>query len=94
LNPSLESTEAVRIVSVGEHSLGTIGEDDLGQRRWMWATELGPTRDTGQTFNYLKALDVEGLSIADETGKTRAGTAVGYNPYDTAPSFAKRTKKR
>src|SRR5690606_14251902 len=64
LNPSLESTEAVRIVSVGEHSLGTIGEDDLGQRRWMWATELGPTRDTGQTFNYLKALDVEGLSIA------------------------------
>jgi len=71
-----------------------IGEDDLGQRRWMWATEIGPTRDTGETFDYLKALDVDGLSIADEIGKTRASKSLGYNPYDTAPSFAKRKHKR
>ncbi len=61
-------------------------------------TELGETRDTADTFDYLKALDVDGLSIVDDgvtPAASRGSKETGYNPYDTAAaSFVKRKRSR
>lgn len=84
--------EPNRIVAAGEHSSGVISYDDLGQPRWTWVTELGETRDTGDTFNYLKALDTDVLSIADDPGASSRAVRkeAGYNPYDTAAVSSRR----
>ena len=76
-----------------------IGQDELGQPRWTWITELGAPRDTADTFNYLEALDIDGLSIVDEpfgpAAAARGSKDTGYDPYDTAAaSFVRRKRAR
>lgn len=76
-----------RLAAVTEDSAGTISFDDLGQPRWAWITERGSggQRSLEDTFDYLKALDVGELEIADEppSERRRASKETGYNPYDT-----------
>jgi len=66
-----------------------IGQDELGHARWTWITELGAPRDTAETFGYLKALEIEGLTLVDDSpaATARASKATGYDPYDTAAAF-------
>ena len=81
----LDDSYRVRIVSASEN--GRVDHDERGQARWKWSTEEGSVKpsDTG-TFNMLKALDNEALSLA-ERGQPLGPIAIdkidGYNPSDT-----------
>lgn len=76
----------IRVVTVADADSGEIDFDDLGQARWKWITEmeLANASSADSTFDYLKALDNDALSLADEdAGSAGEPTDTGYNPYDT-----------
>ena len=85
-DPNDNPDNPTRIVSTGDHSVGVIRHDELGQPRWTWITEIDSPRDTSETFNYLKALDTDMLSVADEPGATAnpIDKEAGYDPYNTS----------
>ena len=68
-----------------EHSIGTIEHDERGDARWVWASEHQAQESLERTFDELKALDNETLSLLDQPapapGKQPPGG--GYNPYNT-----------
>lgn len=86
---------ATRLVATGKHSVGVIRHDELGQPRWAWVTEIDPPRDTSDTFDYLKALDTDMLSVADEPGATApVRKDAGYDPYNKPRASLKPRERR
>lgn len=75
------------VVSAHDSSAGGIDFDELGQPRWRWVTEHpgAGSLTTEDTFNYLKALDSDALSLSDDAGAAGGNPPEsGYDPYDTA----------
>jgi hypothetical protein len=69
----------------GEFATGSIDHDDRGQARWKWNSESTPTGDTERTFDLLKALTNDALSIegaAEEPAAEEPTRQSGYNPYN------------
>jgi hypothetical protein len=82
--------EGPSVVAATDDSVGGIGFDELGQPRWTWITEHdGSARLTNDdTFDYLKALDNDSLTLQDDPDTAPDGQKLskqsGYDPYDTA----------
>lgn len=81
-----------RVVSARENGKGSVDHDERGRAKWKWSTEASEpaTADTG-TFDLLKALDNDSLSLSQELpalDTTTVDKKSGYNPYDalTEPS--------
>jgi hypothetical protein len=69
----------------GEFATGTVDHDDRGQARWKWNTETTPAGETDRTFDLLKALTNDALSIEGSPAEPPAKEPPrqsGYNPYD------------
>jgi hypothetical protein len=82
----LDDTYRMRVVSASENGKGTVDHDERGRAKWKWSTEASApaTADTG-TFNLLKALDNDSLSLSQEIpalDATNIDKHAGYNPYD------------
>ncbi|HEX5421018.1 MAG TPA: hypothetical protein VFY39_13560 [Gammaproteobacteria bacterium] len=86
-----------RVASVEENRSGAVDFDELGRARWKWITEseYGAGAVAEDTFDYLKALDNVGLSVADEPGAAhlKAPPGKGYDPYDTPPGRLKSRRR-
>ncbi len=73
----------VSIDYTGEFSKGTVDHDDRGQARWKWNTESTPSGDADRTFDLLKALTNDALSIEGSVDEpVEPPRQSGYNPYD------------
>jgi hypothetical protein len=72
----------------GEHATGSVDHDDRGQARWKWNSETTPSGDAERTFDLLKALTNDDLSIegAAEEPVDEPPRQSGYNPYDVGPN--------
>jgi hypothetical protein len=69
----------------GEFATGTVDHDDRGQARWKWNTESTPSGDTERTFDLLKALTNDALSLdgsVEQKAEEPPPRQSGYNPYD------------
>jgi hypothetical protein len=78
-------------------SSGAIEHDDRGDARWVWASEQQAQESADRTFDELKALDNEALTLVDQPDPSRPKPPPGggYNPYDvTAPPRQPAIKKR
>jgi hypothetical protein len=76
---------------------GSIEHDDRGDARWVWASEQQARESTEKTFDELKALDNETLTILEQSDPSRPKVPPGggYNPYDvSAPQQKPSAKKR
>jgi hypothetical protein len=84
------------ITLTNERSTGTIEHDDRGDARWVWATEQQAQESAEKTFDELKALDNEALTLLEQSDPSRAKPPPGggYNPYDVVPQKKPATKKR
>ena len=75
----------------GEFASGVIDHDDRGQARWKWNSESTPTGETERTFDLLKALNNDALTIEgspkQESEKPKRQS--GYNPYDVGGADTK-----
>ncbi len=76
----------MRVVSASENGIGAVDHDERGRAKWKWSTEASApaSADTG-TFDLLKALDNDSLSLSQEVPaleSTAVDHAAGYNPYD------------
>jgi hypothetical protein len=60
-------------------ALGGISHDDLGNAVWEWRVEVPRRRDDDPTIDLLDCLDVDGLSLEDESP---ADEDVSFNPYN------------
>lgn len=80
----LDDQYRVSLDYTGEHSSGTVDHDDRGQARWKWNTESTPSGETDRTFDLLKALNNDALSIeiTVEEKPAKAPRKSGYDPYD------------
>jgi hypothetical protein len=79
-----------------ERSTGTIEHDERGDARWVWPSEQQAHESIEKTFDELKALDNETLTLLEQSapsnGKPPPGG--GYNPYNTTkPVTAPAPKK-
>jgi hypothetical protein len=83
-NEQVDERFRVSLDYTGEFATGTVDHDDRGQARWKWNSETTPTGDTERTFDLLKALTNDALSIegAAETKPEEPTRQSGYNPYD------------
>jgi hypothetical protein len=91
---SATSDDSVKLTN--ERSTGSIEHDDRGDARWVWATEQQAHKTAEDTFNELKALDNEALSLVDhpDPSRPKPPPGGGYNPYDViAPQKKPATKK-
>src|SRR5688500_12734741 len=61
-----EATGSHRVTLTNERSKGAIEHDDRGDARWVFATEKQAHDSTADTFNELKALDNEALTLVDQ----------------------------
>lgn len=85
------------VTLTNERSSGSIEHDDRGDARWVWPSEQQARETTDKTFDELKALDNETLTILEQSDPARAKPPPGggYNPYDTnAPPKKTATKGR
>lgn len=98
----LDDTYRMRVVSASENGKGTVDHDDRGRARWKWATEASSAATDTGTFDLIKALDNDALSVTDEhpaADPARANLDTGYNPYDALvedrpPRGAKRNVRK
>ena len=75
-----------------ERSAGAVYHDERGEAHWGWATEQ---QALDRTFDELKALDNDALSLLDsEPAPRRPRAGGGYKPYDAAASNNKKSKPR
>ena len=91
------ATSDDKVTLTNERSTGAIEHDDRGDARWVWATEQQAQESTERTFNELKALDNEALTLLEQSDPSRPKPPPGggYNPYDTtAPEKKPPAKKR
>jgi hypothetical protein len=77
-------------------SSGTIEHDDRGDARWVWATEKQAQETADRTFDELKALDNETLTLLEQSDPARGKPPPGggYNPYDAVAPPKKPAKTR
>jgi hypothetical protein len=75
---------------------GTVEHDDRGDARWVWATEKQAQESADRTFDELKALDNETLTLLEQSAPARgsAPPGGGYNPYDAVAAPKKPAKAR
>jgi hypothetical protein len=67
-----------------EHSAGVIEHDERGDARWVWATGPQAQDSAERTFNELRALDNETLTLLEQSDPSRPPPrGGGYNPYET-----------
>jgi hypothetical protein len=90
------ATSDDRVTLTNKRSTGTIEHDDRGDARWVWATEQQAQESAEKTFDELKALDNEALTLLEQSDPSRATPPPGggYNPYDVVPQKKPATKKR
>jgi hypothetical protein len=91
-----EATGDHRVTSTNERSKGAIEHDDRGDARWVFSTDQQAHDSAAETFNELKALDNEALTLVDQPdpAQPRPPPGGGYNPYDvTVPPKKPATKK-
>jgi hypothetical protein len=76
-----------------ERSTGAIEHDERGDARWVWASEQQAQEQLERTFDELKALDNETLTLLEQAdpSKTKTPTGGGYNPYDVTNPRPKKT---
>jgi hypothetical protein len=76
-----------------EGSAGKVQHDERGEARWAWSTAQNDALD--RTFDELKALDNEALTLLEsEPVAARPRNSGGYNPYDAAAVKKRKTKPR
>ncbi len=99
---SSSDTYRMRVVSASENGIGAVDHDERGRAKWKWSTEASTpaAADTG-TFDLLKALDNDSLSLSQEVPaleSTAVDHAAGYNPYNAvterAPAKGFATKRK
>jgi hypothetical protein len=80
---NLTEKYSISIDYTGEFSKGTVDHDDRGQARWKWNTETTPSGEADRTFDLLKALTNDALSIEGSVEEpAEPPRQSGYNPYD------------
>jgi hypothetical protein len=96
LTDQVDERFRVSLDYTGEFATGTVDHDDRGQARWKWNTESTPTGDTERTFDLLKALTNDALSIegSAETKPEEPKRQSGYNPYDVGGGADKRKPRK
>jgi hypothetical protein len=78
-----------------ESATGTVDHDDRGQARWKWNTESTPAGDADQTFDLLKALNNDALSIEGTAPQAaKPPRKSGYDPYDVGGDDKPKVKPR
>jgi hypothetical protein len=93
----LDDKYRVSLDYTGEFATGTVDHDDRGQARWKWNTESTPAGDTDRTFDLLKALNNDALTIegtAEQEQPAKPQRKSGYDPYDVGGDKPKKTKPR
>jgi hypothetical protein len=81
----ISEAERVNFVAARGNSSGAIEYDDRGDARWKWVTETAAATETERTFNHLKALSNDALTLEEPAAPAAAAEAsrkTGYNPYD------------
>jgi len=91
-----DQIEEDEFVSTRHDTTGVIEHDERGQARWKWIPETTPAGDADGTFDELRALTNDRLTLEDSPSKESAPTPQsGYNPYDTnAPTPPQPARKR
>jgi hypothetical protein len=92
----IDIRERVSLDYTGEFSTGTIDHDERGQARWKFKTEATPSGDIERTFDLLKALNNDALSIEgaqEPAAETKPKRKSGYNPYDVDSSAKPKPSK-
>jgi len=81
-------TDRPHLVPASESEIGGIDHDERGHARWTWKAQIAASADpTAETFDYLKALDVDLKIERRQQGRVpEQSTKTGINPYDTARS--------
>jgi hypothetical protein len=83
----LDDVYRVAVLAAHEKSAGPVPYEDRGDARWKWAADtVTPCDLTGETVDYLKALDgpltIEDTQPMESIEQPRLA---GYNAYDTPP---------
>jgi hypothetical protein len=60
-------------------AIGSVGRDDLGNAVWEWRVDVPRRRDDDPTIDLLECLQVDGLSIEDDSKKP---LRQNFNPYN------------
>lgn len=68
-----------------ERATGTIEHDERGDARWVFPSEQQAHESIEKTFDELKALDNETLTLLEQSAPSpgKAPPGGGYNPYNT-----------
>jgi len=81
-------------VLTNERSVGGIKHDDRGDARWVFPPEKQAQELLERTFDELKALDNESLSLLEQSPtQSRPPPGGGYNPYDVTAAPKKPARK-
>jgi hypothetical protein len=93
---TLHDHSRVSLDYTGEFATGSVDHDDRGQARWKWNTESTPAGETERTFDLLKALNNDALSIegSPDQKPTEPPRQSGYNPYDVGGGNKPKPRKK
>jgi hypothetical protein len=98
VDPTRPETEhhALSLDYTGEFASGVVDHDDRGQARWKWKTEDAPAASADRTFDLLKALDNDAISIEKEPQEVRTAPPrqSGYNPYDVGGPTQRKSRRK
>ena len=80
----------------GEFASGVIDHDDRGQARWKFNSESTPVGETERTFDLLKALNNDALTIegSPQPDPAKPARQSGYNPYDVSGTAKQKPRKK
>jgi len=87
---------SVSLDYTGEFASGVIDHDDRGQARWKWNSESTPVGETERTFDLLKALNNDALTIegSPQPDPAKPARQSGYNPYDVSGTAKQKPRKK
>src|SRR5262245_36594824 len=91
---ALRATD-VSVVATSGDSVGAIEHDDRGEARWKWVTETPGALASEKTFDHLKSLSNDALSLEDGPALAepeKPSRKTGYNPYDVDGPAAQKPK--
>lgn len=86
---------AEKPVLTNEQRTGVVQHDDRGDARWVFPSERQAQEALDRTFDELKALENEALSLLEQA-PSRSGSPPGggYNPYDVTAAPKKPTTRK